>query len=197
VKALGTARLTLDPVTPRNAAALWRVMQSPGLREFQDVPHFTRDEFAQRVAARPRVFGARTVGRFEWLVTEKKDRMPIGWVSLRVGEAMRGSAELGYSLIPAHRACGYATEAVAAVLHAGFAESTLRRIDACCVPENLPSRRLLERLGFRQNRVQRAGAVVHSRAVDVMVFEMTRERWNGLQSGSANSIVIPASSKPK
>jgi RimJ/RimL family protein N-acetyltransferase len=197
VKALGTARLTLDPVTPRNAAALWRVMQSPGLREYQDVPHFTRDEFAQRVAARPRVFGARTVGRFEWLVVEKKDGAPIGWVSLRVGEAMRGSVELGYSLLPAHRARGYAIEAVTAVLHAGFGDGALRRVDACCVPENLPSRRLLERLGFRQSRVQRAGAVVHARAVDVMVFEMTRERWNSVQEGSANSIVMPASSKPK
>lgn len=194
--ALTTARLSLEPVTPRNASVLWKIMQSPNLREYQDIPRLTRDEFAQRVARRPKEFRNRALGRFEWLVIARMDRTALGWVSLRIGEQMRNSAELGYSLVTAHRSQGYATEATAAVIAAGF-QAGLARVDACCVPENLASRRLLDRLGFRRTKTQKAGAVVRGRAVDIVVYEMTREFWAARQEGSANSIVIPASAKPK
>lgn len=192
-----TARLLLRAVSPENAATLWRIMQSPNLREYQDVPRMARDEFERRVAQRPKRFDARAVGRFEWVLLVAKAQTPIGWVSLRIGEQMRGSAELGYSLLAEHRSAGYAIEAVVALVGAAFRASDLKRIDACTVPENLPSRRLLERLGFRHAKTQCGGAIVRGRAVDVMIFEMTRQRWDAIQSGSANSIVIPASAKAK
>ncbi|MBD5635623.1 MAG: hypothetical protein IAI49_14195 [Candidatus Eremiobacteraeota bacterium] len=59
-----TARLVLEPVTTENAATLWKIMQSGGLREYQDVPRHTRDEFARRVASRPKHFDSRAIGRF-------------------------------------------------------------------------------------------------------------------------------------
>jgi hypothetical protein len=59
---LRTTRLRLEPVTARNAAMLWRVMQAPQLREFQDVPRYTRAEFERRVAQRPKRLHARAVG---------------------------------------------------------------------------------------------------------------------------------------
>ena len=62
-----TQRLSLEAVTPENAVVLWRIMQGAQLREFQDVPRFTRQEFEKRVAARPKSFDGRAVGRFEWL----------------------------------------------------------------------------------------------------------------------------------
>ncbi len=194
---ISTGRLLLRAVTPENAGMLWGIMQSPNLREYQDVPRMARDEFERRVAQRPKSFDARAIGRFEWLLVVAKTQKPIGWVSLRVGEQMRGSAELGYSLLAEHRSGGYATEAVAALVGAAFRASDLKRIDACTVPENVPSRRLLERLGFRHARTQRGGAIIRGRAVNVMIFEMTRQHWDAIQSGSANSIVIPASAKPK
>jgi ribosomal-protein-alanine N-acetyltransferase len=197
VTTLTTERLSLEPVTPRNADVLWKVMQSPNLREYQDIPRFTRNEFEQRVASRPKEFRNRVLGRFEWIVITRDERKALGWVSLRIGEHMRNSAELGYSLIGAHRSRGYATEATAAIVGAGFDSGGLARIDACCVPQNIASRRLLDRLGFRQTKTQKAGAVVRGRAVDIIVYEMTRELWAARQAGSENSIVMPASSKPK
>jgi hypothetical protein len=44
--------------------------------------------------------------------------------------------------------------------------------------------------------MQKSGAVVRGRAVDIVVYEFKREQWQA-QLGSANSILIPASSKPK
>jgi len=177
VTTLTTKRLSLEPVTQRNAGVLWKVMQSPNLREFQDIPRFTRNEFEERVAHRPKEFRNRALGRFEWLVITRDDRTALGWVSLRIGDHMRNSAELGYSLMAAHRSKGYASEATAAIVTAAFESGGLARIDACCVPQNIASRRLLDRLGFRQTKTQKAGAVVRGRPVDIIVYEMTRELW--------------------
>jgi len=182
VRRVETQRLLLEPVTTVNAAVLWRVMQGPHLREFQDVPRFTRDEFARRVAARPRRFDARLVGRFEWLLILQDTKQAIGWVSLRVGDQSRGAAEIGYSILAPYRNSGYASEAAQAIVDVAFEESALRQVDACCVPTNLASRRLLAKIGFNEARLQRNGAIVRGRPVDIAIFEIGRERWEALRS---------------
>jgi RimJ/RimL family protein N-acetyltransferase len=177
VKRLTTERLILEPVTSQNAAVLWRIMQSAHLREFQDVPRYTREEFERRVAARPKQFDALAIGRFEWLMVLADSRQAIGWVSLRVGDHARGTAELAYSVLAAYRVAGYATEAARAVVAFAFERSELRMIEACCVPANHGSRRLLARIGFAETRVQRNGAIVRGRPVDIVIFELTRAQW--------------------
>jgi RimJ/RimL family protein N-acetyltransferase len=192
MKELQTRRLVLEPVSVSNARTMWRLMQGPDLRVYQDVPRYSYEEFRRRVNERARVFDARATGRFEWIVLPR-DSAPAGWICLRVGEAAKNSAELGYTLLPEHRGRGYAAEAVAAVVEHAFSVSTLRRVEACCVPENIASRRVLERAGFRLVRIQRSGAVVRSRAVEVMLFEMRRSEFAQLYGSSANSIDIAAS----
>ncbi len=177
MKRLVSGRLVLEPVTKLNAAALWGVMQGRDLREYQDVPRYTREEFERRVAARPKRFDARTTGRFEWLIVIAGTSSAIGWASLRVGDIARKVAEIGYSVAATKRGAGYATEAVRQVVEYAFEASDLERMEACCVPANVPSRRLLTTLGFIEIRLQRNGAIVRGRPVDVMLYEMPRERW--------------------
>ncbi len=182
MKRLETERLLLEPVTPANAMVLWRIMQSAHLREFQDVPRHTRDEFARRVAARPKNFDSRAVGRFEWLLVERESGQGLGWLSLRLGDGSRGTAEIGYSIVATHRGKGYASEASTAVVDYAFEASDLDRLDACCVPANAASRRLLARVGFREMRVQKNGAIVRGAPVDIVIFELTRDAWLARQS---------------
>jgi len=179
VTRIETERLVLEPVTTLNAMVLWRIMQSAHLREYQDVPRHTRDEFARRVESRPKSFDSRAVGRFEWLVVVRESQQAIGWVSLRVGDGARGTAEIGYSVVATHRGTGFASEAARAVVDYAFAESDLRQLDACCVPANSASRRLLARTGFTEMRVQRNGAIVRGRPVDIVLFELQRTAWEG------------------
>ena len=195
-----TPRLRLEPVTVENADVLWRIMQSAHLREFQDVPRYTREEFRERVASRPKRFEARAIGRFEWLVMTLDAERAIGWISLRFGDQARGIGEIGYSLLAPYRGLGYAREAVAALIDTAFASIALKQVDACCVPSNLASRRLLKALGFVQLKIQRHGAVVRGRPVDIVLYRQRREEWQvrpSVQGGSANSIEMRASAKPK
>ncbi len=199
MKRLLGERLVLEPVNVTNAVTLWRIMQTGHLREYQDVPRYTREEFERRVASRPKAFDTRAIGRFEWLVVVRSTKRAIGWLSLRVGDHERRTAEIGYSIVSSERGQGYAGEAARLIVEYAFEASDLRELSACCVPANIASRRLLASAGFLERRVQRNGAIVRGRPVDIVIFELGRERYRARHDHgkSANSIVIPASANPK
>jgi RimJ/RimL family protein N-acetyltransferase len=171
-----TARLALQPVDLENATALWRIMQSAHLREFQDVPRLSREEFLRRVDGRPTRLDRRAVGRFEWLITAP-GREVVGWVSLRIHDRARAVGELGYSILLPFRRRGYASEATGGVVDETFRRGILDRIQACCIPGNVGSRGVLQRLGFAEERLLRRGAVVRGRPVDVLLFTLDRSTW--------------------
>ncbi len=59
--------------------------------------------------------------------------------------------EIGWRLAPEHWGNGYATEAAHAALAFGFRDLALDEIVSFTVPANLPSRRVMERLGMRRS----------------------------------------------
>jgi [ribosomal protein S5]-alanine N-acetyltransferase len=177
VRTISTQRLRLVPVTPANAELLWRVLQEPDLRDYQDLPDVDREQLLRVVAARPMRFAPRAVGRFEWLLHFTDAEEPIGWVSLRIAESNRSTAEIGYSVVRAHRGKGIATEAVAALVDEGFSRGQLREIRAYCLPENLSSRAVLHHNGFENEETLTRGATVAGKPVDVILHSLVRERW--------------------
>jgi RimJ/RimL family protein N-acetyltransferase len=130
------------------------------------------------VGARPKRFGAGVVGRFEWLLyyADGNDDV-LGWVSLRIGDTNRSSAEVGYSVVRAHRGQGIATEAVGALVEEGFTRARLREIRAYCLPENASSRAVLRHNGFGESGTLTRGATVQGKPVDVILHSLDRERW--------------------
>ncbi|MCA9538569.1 MAG: GNAT family N-acetyltransferase [Myxococcales bacterium] len=78
----------------------------------------------------------------------------IGFVHLWLRPLCTPTAALGYSLLPEHWGAGLATEAADAVVTAALTEWGLRRLIAGCFADNLASRRVLDKLGFRLTRTQ-------------------------------------------
>ena len=173
-----TQRLRLVPVTAANASILWEVLQEPDLRDYQDLPNVNCEQFLRVVGARPTRFAPGIVGRFEWLLHFLKgESAPLGWVSLRVSDSDRSSAEIGYSVVRAYRDRGIASEAVAALVDEGFKRGRLQRIRAFCLPENHSSRAVLRRNGFETAATLPRGATVQGKPVDVMAYTLEREDW--------------------
>jgi RimJ/RimL family protein N-acetyltransferase len=188
MRTLRTERLTLEPVTLANADPLWRIMQAGNLRDYQEVPLYTIEEFRDRVASRPKKLAAQASGRFEWLISLNVTCEPIGWVSLRLGECVGSVAEMGYSILEPSRKHGYGGESVRAVLDETLLTAKLDAVEAACVVENEASRRLLDTLGFARLRVQHHGAVVRSRAVDIYIYRMEREVWGRLRAAGTSGV---------
>jgi ribosomal-protein-alanine N-acetyltransferase len=181
MKQLSTRRLVLLPVDARNARELWRVLNAPDLRKYQDIPRIPAEDCERQVRSRPRSLDGRSTGRFEWLLqTIAEPVRAIGWISLRVNDRTPHVGEVGYSLVEEARGHGYATEALAAAVDEAFSAGELEEMQACCVPENLPSRGVLNRTGFSEERTIRGGAVIRGRHVDVVLYRMTRSEWRRL-----------------
>lgn len=87
------------------------------------------------------------------------DGVVIGTVALTVvdglgqpGMPRRTGADIGYIFDPAYAGRGYATEAVTAVVAHAFDRLGIRRLTASCFADNLPSVRLLEKIGMRREQ---------------------------------------------
>ncbi|MBV8197200.1 MAG: GNAT family N-acetyltransferase [Candidatus Eremiobacteraeota bacterium] len=179
MRTLRTQRLRLVPVTSANAPVLWQVIQSPDLRDYQDLPVVNRTQFMRAIAARPTHLEPGTGGRYEWLVHFSRGPEALGWVSLRVAEPSTSSGELGYSVVREYRGRGVATEAVAAIVDEGFRCCEFRRIRAYCLPENHASRAVLRHNGFTDEGILPRGASVGGKPVDVIVHTLERQQWIG------------------
>src|SRR5271156_5169961 len=70
----------------------------------------------------------------------------IGLTQVRRGVAQ--TATLGYWVGQKFHSQGYTTEAVRLIVRFAFQSLRLHRIEAACLPENAPSRRVLEKSGF-------------------------------------------------
>ena len=172
--------MELIPVDARNARELWRILNAPDLPKYQDIPRIPAEDFERQVRSRPRALDGRSTGRFEWLLQTVEPLRAIGWISLRVNDRTPHIGEIGYSLVEEARGHGYATEALSATIDEAFSAGELEEMQACCVPENLPSRGVLNRTGFAEERTIRGGAVIRGRHVDVVLYRMTRAEWRRL-----------------
>ncbi len=181
MRTLHTDRVALVPVDGTNARDLWEVLNGPDLRRYQDIPRIRAEEFERQVRARPKELRPGTIGRFEWLLRAGAPEVPMGWISLRVNDRSPRVGEVGYSLLPTGRGYGYASEALGAVIDEAFREGDLDEVQACIVPENVDSRSVLDRTGFREERLLRSGAVIRGRHVDVLLFSLTRAAWGRLR----------------
>jgi RimJ/RimL family protein N-acetyltransferase len=178
MRTLRGERVELVPVDAGNARELWEVLNAPDLRKYQDIPRVRAEEFERQVRARPKALRANATGRFEWLLKAGSPPTPLGWISLRVNDRTPRIGEVGYSLMPDARGNGYASEALHAVIDEAFRAGELDELQACIVPANTASRSVLDRTGFREERMLRSGAVIRGRHVDVLLFSLTRAAWD-------------------
>lgn len=154
---LVTARLELPVVTAALAAGLLAgrgdalpdgLTAAPGWPT-ADTLDGLRVEFGHAADVPPDHTGAGTR-----LVVRRDSAEVIGELGWKGGPDGDGTAEIGYGLAPGQRGRGYGTEAVAAFTDWALGDGGATVLVAEVLADNLPSRRLLERLGFRLDRVE-------------------------------------------
>jgi [ribosomal protein S5]-alanine N-acetyltransferase len=100
----------------------------------------TRDELAENPD------GARWGTR---LFVLEEPRTLVGWGGFK-GPPADGVVELGYSVAPAFRGRGIASEAVRQMLDDAFSEDAVEAVVAHTLAQDNPSTRVLERTGFER-----------------------------------------------
>ena len=114
--------------------------------------HLTRKSFTNRVYwAQRSISGGTAVPLF---LIRRSDAMLLGAITL--DNIRRGPAQVcttGYWIGAPFARAGYMREAIAAVIGYAFGTLDLSRVEAGCLPENTPSRRLLETCGYKYEGV--------------------------------------------
>ena len=154
---LETERMTLRPpvhsdfrpwVALRSASRDYLTPWEPAWSD----DHLSRKAFSNRVYWSNRSINGGTA--MPLFLIRRADQVLLGAITLdniRRGPALAGT--LGYWTGASFAREGYMREAIETVVHYAFNHLDLSRIEAACLPENKPSRGLLERTGFKYEGV--------------------------------------------
>ncbi|MEK4651729.1 GNAT family N-acetyltransferase [Niallia sp. FSL W8-0954] len=85
--------------------------------------------------------------------------------------------EIGYWLGEEYQGKGIMTKACQAIIHYGFTELKLNRIQIAAASENKKSRALPERLGFTEEGIIRQAEWLYDHYVDHVIYGLLREEW--------------------
>ena len=89
------------------------------------------------------------------------------------------TASLGYWVGETFARQGYMTAALPLILDFSFDRLRLHRVEAACLPSNIPSRSLLVRAGFRQEGYARQYLCIEGKWQDHLLFAILRDDWEG------------------
>ncbi|MEO8716151.1 MAG: GNAT family protein [Acetobacteraceae bacterium] len=115
-----------------------------------------------------------------WSIMPKGGGHLIGFCGLVEISPEDRRAEIGYALARAEWGRGYAPEAARAVLGCAFDTLGFNRVEAYCVPENVTSIRVLEKIGMRREGVLREYVAIGGQLRDRAVYALLRREWQAL-----------------
>ncbi len=176
-------RIMLRPLGPADFQAWrevrvrnegWLVPWEP--QRTASLPDPTRDRsaFEARCSARERERSSDHAYPFGVFV----DQRFAGEVNLNnVTRGALQSATVGYWIDESHAGHGYIAEAVVVVLRFAFEQLQLHRIEICIVPRNTNSRRVVEKLGLRDEGIAERFLEINGTWDDHVRYAITAEEW--------------------
>jgi ribosomal-protein-alanine N-acetyltransferase len=89
------------------------------------------------------------------------------------------SGTIGYWIGEPHAHRGYMTAALRVLLPSLFGELNLHRVEAACIPSNMPSIRVLEKCGFSREGLARRYLCINGVWQDHLLFGLLHEDFRG------------------
>jgi len=136
----------------------------------------TRASFRRRIARY--AMDWRSDQGYSFFIFRHGDNVLLGGIGLsnvRRGVAETGS--LGYWIGQRHARQGYMLEALRLSLEFCFSRLRLHRVEAACLPSNMPSRGLLSKAGFREEGYAQKYLCIDGVWQDHVLFAMLHEEW--------------------
>ena len=151
---LETARLELRPLSAEAAAALPLDRENAAqLLGAKLPPDWPQEELVDLLPGQA-ALGPRDEPFGIWVIIERETGTVVGDAGFLGRPDADGLVEIGYSVVPAARRRGFATEAAGALVTWALRRRRVRAVLAVCERDNLPSVRTLERVGFARTTEQ-------------------------------------------
>lgn len=165
---LETSRLILRPFRDEDVERLAELMANSGFMRFSLGP-YTREQ-TQTVLQKFLTWDQAGLPS-QFAVVLRANNDVLGYCGFMHHPEMPEEVEIGYRLDPAYWKRGLITEAARAVRDYAFADLKLPRVISLIHPENIPSRRVAEKLGLIPEKE------ITFRGFPTTVFALSREQW--------------------
>jgi ribosomal-protein-serine acetyltransferase len=109
------------------------------------------------------------------------DKM-AGQIGYNYFENTERRTEIGYWLGKDFQGKGLVTRACRALIDNAFTDLSINRIEIRCVPQNLKSCRIAEKLGFKLEGIAREAEWLHDQFQDLAVYAMLAREWRDIAS---------------
>lgn len=143
---LETERLLLRELNISDVEAFFRLNENPNVIKYTGDKSFSNKEEAVKFLEDYDAYSKFGMGR--WAVVSKLDNSFLGWCGLKC-DSESNEIDLGFRFFEEHWGKGYATEASKVCLKYAFEVLELENLVGRVMSENLPSIRVLEKLGFK------------------------------------------------
>ena len=124
--------------------------------------HLSRKSFSNRVYwSQKNINGGTAIPLFMFRREDDKFVGAITLDNIRHGPAQTGT--MGYWIGQPYARQGYMTEALRAIVHYAFSTMDISRVESACLPENVASRGVLEKCGYKYEGVAQAYIQINGR----------------------------------
>jgi RimJ/RimL family protein N-acetyltransferase len=174
-----TERLTLRNLEKHEARRVLEYRRCPDVARFQS----WGTESAQAIESDIETFGAvepGTPGPWYQIGITLSGTKLIGDCGFRVLESEPRQAEFGIALDPEFQKLGYATETLRTLLDYLFIKLGKHRVFGSVDPSNVPSIRLLQRVGMREEAHFIKSLWFKGEWVDDMIFAILASEWKSI-----------------
>lgn len=182
IPTLKTRRLELRPFALTDAPDVQRLAGERAIADTTaNIPHPYEDGIAEAwISSHQEAFDRGTL--VSLAVVDSVAQSLIGAVSLMNLSAYHGRGEIGYWIGTPYWNNGYCTEAAACIMEYGFNTLKLNRIHGCFMKRNPGSRRVMEKLGMREEGCLRSHDLKWDQREDIVLFGILRNEWEANRS---------------
>jgi RimJ/RimL family protein N-acetyltransferase len=166
---LETERLQLCRLSFDYCEFIVELVNEPSFKRYIGDKNVNSQDEARRYLREGPIGNYEQFGYGLFLVNLRDTETPAGICGLVRREEFE-DPDIGFAFLKRYRENGYASESAKAVLEYGFETLELRRIIALADPDNEPSLRLLEKLGFAYEREVRMSEDDH----DINLFSIEK-----------------------
>ena len=171
---LTTERLLLRETTMDDLDSLFQLRNDDEGRKYLDRPKETYEEVKEKLE---NIIADTAKGdNILWTICRPGNPAMMGTTGFWNFDKKNHRVEIGYSLFPAYWGKGFATEANRKIISYAFEVMKVHSIAGNINPENIASRRVLEKTGFRQEAHFTEDYHYNGRFTDSIIFSLL-ERW--------------------
>ena len=146
-----TDRLVIRPATAEDADAMFDIRSRPEVGEWLPILPTDRAVWAERFREPDRLAMTLPFELDGVIIGDLYLHVKDAWAQAEVeDQAKNTQAEIGWVLAPEYAGNGYATEGAHELLRICFEDLGLRRVIALAFADNTASRRIMDKIGMRQ-----------------------------------------------